>query len=115
MPRGAWPFLGIVPAPSPELRRLDGGEVVPDHRVDVAFADDPAVLQHDACRANPPDSLHVMADEQRRSARGGGEAHPSQTALLELGGADREDFVDDQDRRLEESGDREAEPDVHAG
>ena len=39
--------------------------------------------------------------------------HTVETALLELRVANREHFVDEQDRRFQEHGDREAEPHLH--
>ena len=55
-----------------------------------------------------------MADEQHRAALLRDVAASSPEALLlELGVADREHLVDDEDLRLEVRGDRERQPHVH--
>jgi hypothetical protein len=55
-----------------------------------------------------------VRDEQDGPPRVAEVFHPPQTPRLELGVADREHLVHQQDLRLEVRGDREREPDVHA-
>src|SRR5438105_889413 len=57
--------------------------------------------------------LHVVAHEDDRAPALRHVAHPTDAPLLELRVANREHLVDDQDLRLEECGDSEAESDVH--
>ena len=61
--------------------------------------------------ARPP---AVVRDEEHRPAGAAELLHPAQAAPLELGVADREHLVDEQDLGLEVRGDGEREPHVHA-
>ena len=55
-----------------------------------------------------------MADEHDRAPVLGDLLHLAEALALEVGVADREHLVDEQDLRLEVRGDREREPHVHA-
>ncbi|HEY6776296.1 MAG TPA: hypothetical protein VI122_07275, partial [Thermoleophilaceae bacterium] len=61
------------------------------------------------------DRAEVMTDEENGSALVGEFGHPCDATALELGVADGEDFVDDDDVGFEVGGDGEGEPQVHAG
>ena len=61
------------------------------------------------------DGGHVVADEQHRASLLGHVAHLAQAFALELRIAHRQDFVHDQDLRLEVRRDGERQPQVHAG
>ena len=56
---------------------------------------------------------HVVADEQHRAPLLGHVAHLAQAFALELGVADRQHLVHDQDFRLQVRGHREGQPHVH--
>ena len=59
---------------------------------------------------------HVVADKQHRAAVAARDlVHLAEAFLLELGIADREHFVDDQDFRLQMRRDGEGEAHIHAG
>lgn len=57
----------------------------------------------------------IVTDEQHGATAFGDFAHFPQTPFLELGITDGEDFVQDQDFRVQVRCDGESEPDVHAG
>ena len=101
------------PTPAGRGRCLDGGEIV---RTTVSTSPSSAISpcsSRTRAGAEAADRLHVVADEEHGPAVVRDLAHPSEAALLELGVADREHLVDDQDVRLEVRGDREAEAHVH--
>ena len=89
-------------------------EVVRDQLRAEAVLDDEPLLEPDRAIAELCDRLHVVRYEQHRPARRAELLHPAEAAPLELGVADREHLVDEEDLRLEMRGDREREPDVHA-
>ena len=60
------------------------------------------------------DGREVVRHEQQRGAALDHVAHPVEALLLERRVTDREHLVDDEDARLEERRDREAEPHLHA-
>src|SRR5207245_4603541 len=56
-----------------------------------------------------------MGDEDDGAAGAGDVAHVAETLFLEVDVTDGEDFVDEEDFRLEMGGDGEGQADVHAG
>ncbi len=73
-------------------------------------ADDAASLKQDRPIAKLSDRLHLMRNEDDRATRGAQVLHAPEAALLELGVADREHLVDEEDLGLEMSSDRERQP-----
>src|SRR5437660_11696241 len=80
-----------------------------------------AVLAY-AAVVNPQDALaeaanlvELMGDEDNGAAGAGDVAHSAEAFFLKVDVADGEDFVDEEDFRLEMGGDGESQADVHAG
>ena len=92
----------------------DAREVAAHHSGAGAFARQPARLQQHGPGTEPLDGLDVVADEEHGPARVRDVAHLAQALPLELGVADGEDLVDEQDLRLEVRRDGERQPHVHA-
>src|SRR5207248_7624159 len=76
----------------------------------------------DAAVVNPQDALaeaanlvELMGDEDNGAAGAGDVAHSAEAFFLKVDVADGEDFVDQEDFRLEMCGDGESQADVHAG
>ena len=109
---------------SPDARRLVGdvaglrgldrlGQVLRHDGLDGAVGSDAALLEQDCPVAERPDRRHVVADEEDGTSLARDLAHLPQALRLELGVADREHLVDDEDVGVEVSGHREREPHVH--
>jgi len=92
-----------------------GGGVVVNNFVGFAVLGEEAVVEVDGGGAELSDGGHVVGDEQNSAAFVGDFLEFTETFFLELDVADGEDFVDDQDFRVEMCGDGEGEADVHAG
>ena len=90
-----------------------GRQVPVDHLVHVAVQRQPALLQQHRPGTQGLDRGHVVADEQDRPAAAADLAHLPEALLLELGVADRQHLVHDQDFRLQVRRHRERQPDVH--
>jgi hypothetical protein len=90
-------------------------EVGIDDRVRAPLGRDGTAVEPDRFRAQPHDSIEVVADEDDGAPVPLGDVHPSQALGLELGVTHREDLVDDEDVRLDVGRDGEGETKVHAG
>ena len=99
---------------APRRRAADRLEVVRNDLVARPVADDLATVEQDRPVAEPRQRLHLVGDEDTvRPERLNSSIRPRQR-LLELGVADGEHLVHEQDLRLEVRGHREREPHVHA-
>ena len=78
------------------------------------IADDAASLKQDCPIAKLSDRLHLMRNEDNRATRGAQVLHAPQAALLELGIANREHLVDEEDLGLEMSSYRKRQPHRHS-
>ena len=103
-------------------RELDGGrplaagvEIEIDAPARRPVVLDLAVLEPDRALADPRDGAEVVADEEHRPPLLGELRHLSEAPALELGVADREHLVDDDDVGLDVRRDREGEAQVLAG
>ena len=85
-----------------------------DHLGRVAVLLDLAAVEPDHSVTELVDRLHVVGDEDNRPPGAAEVLHPAKAALLELGVADREHLVDEEDLGLQMGGDREREPHAHA-
>ena len=93
----------------------DRHQVPVDHLGRRAFGHQPAALEQQRAIAERRHRAHVVADEDDRAAVAlRNLAHLAEALLLEVGVADRQHLVDDQDLRLQVRGDREGQPNVHA-
>ena len=79
-----------------------------------AVADDATTLEQDRAVAQLGDRLQVVGHEDHRAAGVAEVLHPAEAARLELGVADGQHLVDEQDLGLEVRRDGEREPHVHA-
>ena len=73
-----------------------------------------AAFQHHAARAQVQHGAHVVADEKHRASARRHVAHLAKALALELGVADGENLVDDEDFGLEMCGDGKRQADPHA-
>ena len=98
-----------------ELRvRLDPAAVLAEHVAHGPVAGHLTVQQPHAAAAHGLDGGEVVRHEHERGALAKQIAHALEAALLEEGVADGEGLVDEQDVGLEERGDAEAQPHLHA-
>src|SRR5712692_4156000 len=92
-----------------------GGLIGVDNRFRRAVLADGSGFNPDDAMAEAANLIELMADKNDRSAGAGHVAHFAEAFLLEVDVADGEDFIDEEDFRLEMGGDGESEADVHAG
>src|SRR5215472_14492381 len=74
-----------------------------------------AVVDPDDALAKAANLIELMGDEDDSAADAGDVAHFSEAFFLEIDVADGEDFVHEQDFRLEVGGDGKGQTNVHAG
>ena len=87
-----------------------------DDLINGADVVDAAALHEDAVGAEGLDGGHGVGDEEDSAAAAVGDIlHFADALALELGIADREDFIDNEDFGVEVGGDGEGESDAHAG
>src|SRR5260370_5257726 len=91
-----------------------GGFVGGDDFVSRAVLADLAVVDPDDALAEAANLVELMGDEDDGAAGAGDVTHFAEAFLLEVDVTDGENFVNEEDFRLEMSGDGEGQSDVHS-
>src|SRR6266700_8348321 len=90
-----------------------GGFVGGDDFVSGAVLSDGGGVDPDDAVAEAADLIELMADQDDGAAGAGHVSHFAQALLLEIDVADGEDFIDEENLRLQVRGDGEGQADVH--
>ena len=92
----------------------DDGVVVVEYVIGSAVAGHDPLIEQDGTVAEGFDGTGVVGDEQQGGALIAELANPGEAFVLEVGVADRQGFIDDQDVGADGGGDAEGEADLHS-
>ncbi len=106
---------GAVPRWDVAVAAGHGGFIGGGDFVGGAVLADRAIVDPDDAVAKSPDLIELMGDEDDGAAGAGDVTHLSEAFLLEIDIANGEDFIDEENFRLEMGGDGKGQADVHAG